>query len=131
MSRVVHFEIHAENPDRAAKFYTDVFGWEIKKWEGSPVEYWMVMTGDKKTLGIDGGITRRLGPAPTDGQPVNAYTCVMEVKDIDAIIALIEKAGGKLALAKNDVPGVGALAYYKDTEGNIFGILQPLQGMSM
>jgi predicted enzyme related to lactoylglutathione lyase len=30
MNSVVHFEIHAASPERAAEFYRDVFGWDIE-----------------------------------------------------------------------------------------------------
>jgi predicted enzyme related to lactoylglutathione lyase len=58
MARVVHFELPADNPDRAVKFYSDVFGWKIKKWEG-PVDYWLITTGEEKEPGINGAITTR------------------------------------------------------------------------
>ena len=70
MPRVVHFEIAADDPDRATRFYQDVFGWQSSKWEG-PEEYWLVMTGSPSEPGIDGGIGRRSGfmtwrtPPPT------------------------------------------------------------------
>jgi len=53
MTRVVHFEIHADDPERAAAFYRSVFGWEIRKWDG-PFDYWLVMTGPREEMGIDG-----------------------------------------------------------------------------
>jgi predicted enzyme related to lactoylglutathione lyase len=123
MGRVVHFEIHAENPECAVKFYTAVFGWQIKKWDG-PMEYWMVMTGDPQGRGIDGGLLRRRGPAPVDGQAVNAFICTVDVADVDASIQSAISNGGTLALPKMAVPGVGWLAYVKDTEGNILGMMQ-------
>jgi len=123
MGRVVHFEIHAENPERAAQFYRAVFGWDIKKWDG-PAEYWMVMTGDSQARGIDGGLLRRSCPAPADGQPVNAFVCTVDVADVDASVKAATDHGGTLALPKMAVPGVGWLAYVKDTEGNILGMMQ-------
>jgi len=127
-NRPVHFEIHAEDPERAVKFYTAVFGWEIKKYDMPGFEYWGVMTGKSepgdKWPGIDGGLLRRRGSAPAEGQAVNAYVCTMTVANIDETIAKIMAAGGVEALPKNLMPGVGWLAYYKDTEGNIFGVLQ-------
>jgi predicted enzyme related to lactoylglutathione lyase len=131
MNRPVHFEIHAENPERAAAFYRNVFGWDIKQW--GTVPYWMVMTGsgDKTELqgkwgGIDGGLLPRKGAAPVDGAPVNAWVCTTDVENIDETIAKVEKEGGKVALAKELMAGVGYIAYYKDTEGNIFGMIQAL-----
>ena len=57
MTRVVHFEIVADNPERLVKFYEKAFGWTITKW--SHGEYWNIRTGDPKEPGIDGGIIRR------------------------------------------------------------------------
>ncbi len=64
MPRPVHFELPAADPERAARFYTDVFGWTIEKWEG-PVEYWLVTTGEEDEPGINGGIMRPQGPEAT------------------------------------------------------------------
>lgn len=128
MNRVVHFEIHAENPERAAKFYRDLFGWKIEQWGQNP--YWMIITGEEskdtpgKWPGINGGLVPRRGPAPTDGAAVNAYACTVEVVSVDAMIQQAVAAGGKIALPKMAVPGVGWLVYLKDTEGNIFGMIQ-------
>jgi len=130
MSRVVHFEIHAANPERAAVFYTAVFGWAIKKWEG-PVDYWLVTTGPTDQRGIDGGLLIRRGAAPAEGQPVNAYVCTIGVASVDDTLATVKASGGTIALEKMPVPGIGWLAYAKDTEGNIFGVLQPDQTATM
>lgn len=121
-NRVVHFEIHAEDPLRATEFYKEVFGWEFEKW-GSE-EYWMVMTDKKgsKEPGINGGLLLRKGDRPKEGQPVNAFVCTVQVEHIDEIIARIEEHGGKVAVAKFAFPGMAWQAYYEDTEGNIFGI---------
>lgn len=58
MSRVVHFEIPADDPERSIKFYETVFGWTIEKWDG-PIEYWLIITGDEDKPGIDGGLAHR------------------------------------------------------------------------
>jgi predicted enzyme related to lactoylglutathione lyase len=121
MGRITHFEIHADDPERAAKFYSDVFGWTIQKWEG-PVDYWLVTTGPDDKPGINGGVLKRQGAI--DGTAVTAFVCTAEVDDIDATMTKIEAQGGTLALPKQAVPGVGWQAYYKDTEGNVFGIHQ-------
>lgn len=124
-NRPAHFEIHAEDPERAVQFYTNVFGWEIKKWEGGQFEYWMVMTGKQdEPGGINGGLLRRKGSAPTEGQAVNAYVTTMVVENYDAIAAKILAAGGTEAAAKSALTGMAWQGYYKDTEGNIFGIHQ-------
>jgi predicted enzyme related to lactoylglutathione lyase len=123
MSRVVHFEIHAENPDRAIKFYAGLLGWEFKKWDG-PVDYWLVMTGPKTEPGIDGGLLRRQGTGPVEKQGVNAYVCTASVTDLDATLTAVGKHGGTVVVPKMPIPTVGWLAYAKDTEGNIFGMMQ-------
>ena len=68
MPRVIHFEIPADNPDRAVRFYSDVFGWQFNKWEG-PVEYWLITTGADGQPGINGGMLRRAQPAPAPSTP--------------------------------------------------------------
>ena len=116
MPRPNHFEIPAENPERAMQFYSSVFGWKFHKWEG-PVDYWLVTTGEAAEPGINGGLMPRRDP----NQPcVNTIT----VADIDQSLAAIAAGGGLCVVPKMPVPGVGWLAYGKDTEGHIFGIMQ-------
>jgi uncharacterized protein len=133
MNRIIHFEIQADNPERAAKFYREALGWDIKKWEGPGVamEYWMVMTGPEgsKEPGINGGILKRPCPAPKPEQGTNAYVCTAIVEDIDKAAEAIEKAGGKLAMEKFMIADMAWQAYYIDTEGNTFGIHQPVKKM--
>jgi len=121
MARVVHFEIHADNPERAATFYREVFDWQITKF-GGPQDYWLVTTGADSEPGINGAILQRQGPV--NGDSVIAYVCTIDVADIDATIAKATTQGATEALPKMTVQGIGWLAYFKDTEGNIFGMLQ-------
>lgn len=127
-NRPVHFEIHADDPERAGKFYANVFGWEIKKWDNPAMEYWMVMTGKAeagdKWPGIDGGLLRRKGPRPAADGPVNGYVNTMTVSNFDETAAKIIANGGEVALPKFDLAGMGWLGYFKDTEGNIFGVME-------
>ena len=122
--RPVHFEIHAADPERCAAFYRDVFGWSIERIQA--FEYWLVQTGDTSP-GIDGGILRRMGenPDPAEPTPVVGFVLTIQVPDIDATIDRIRTAGGTEALPKDRHPGTGLLAYWKDTESNVFGVLQP------
>ncbi len=124
MPRIVHFEIHAEDPERAVTFYRQVFGWEFTKWDG-PVEYWLITTGPEGSPGINGGLLRRRGPTPTEGQAVNAFICTVEVPELDSYLGKATFQGGSIAMPKMPIPGVGWLAYAKDTEGNLFGMMQP------
>jgi predicted enzyme related to lactoylglutathione lyase len=122
MPRPIHFEIHAEKPERAAAFYSVVFGWHFIKWDG-PMPYWLISTGDEGP-GINGGLVLRQGAAPAEGQAVNAYVVTVAVESCDFAIGTITTHGGTIAVPKMAVPGVGWLAYAKDTEGNIFGVMQ-------
>jgi hypothetical protein len=130
MNRVVHFEIQAEDPERAAQFYRAVFGWEIQEWVIPGVvvpkenRYWLVTTGPEGERGINGGILFRRGPAPAEGQAVNAYVCTIGVASMDDAVNKAVAAGASLVVPKMPIKGVGWLAYSKDTEGNIFGMMQ-------
>jgi predicted enzyme related to lactoylglutathione lyase len=121
MSRVIHFEIHADDPKRAVDFYQDIFDWQINKW-GGPEDYWLVTTGPDSEPGINGAILKRR--QPINGDAVIAYVCTIDVPSVDDAIAKITSMGGTIALPKMAVPQVGWLAYAKDTEGNIFGVMQ-------
>jgi len=123
MGRVIHFEIHCGDMDRAERFYTDVFGWGIQRWEGSPMDYRLITTGQEGERGIDGALAERRGEI--DGQAVIAYVCTIAVDDLTATQEKVAAAGGTEALPRMTIPDVGDLAYFKDTEGNIFGALQP------
>lgn len=116
MSRVTHFEIPADNPERAIKFYKKVFGWKIEKWDG-PIEYWLIMTGPEDEPGIDGGLARR-------EDPDTVVENTIDVKDLDQSIKEVEANGGTIVRPKMAVPGVGWMAYFIDTEGNIFGMME-------
>ena len=122
MPRVVHFEVPADDPERAARFYKSVFGWEIEKWDG-PMDYWMVTTGPEGEMGINGGIMRRMERA--DGGSPTAYVCTVGVDSLDDYVAKVETNGGTIVAPKMAVPGIGWMAYCKDPEGNQFGLMQP------
>ena len=123
MPRVVHFEIHADDPERARRFYGELFGWEFTQF-GGPMDYWIIKTGSEGQPGIDGGMMRRMGAPPADGQAVNAYVCTIDVDQLDESMERALALGGTLALAKMPIRGIGWLGYAKDPEGNIFGMMQ-------
>ena len=124
MGRVVHFEIHAEDPERTAAFYKDLFGWSITKWDG-PVDYWLVSTGSDDEVGINGAILRQMGNTPGEDAGPNAFVCTIEVDDIAATEKAVADAGGEQVVARQELPGVGKFSYFHDIEGNIFGALEP------
>lgn len=139
MNRIVHFEIQASDIERAAAFYTTVFGWKIEQWPG--MEYWVIMMDSKDSphaaaskdskepglpaqTGINGGMLKRPCDAPGEGQGLNAFACTIQVVDIDATLDAVLRNGGKMAMPKFALPGVAWQAYCIDTEGNTFGVHQ-------
>jgi len=116
MSRVIHFEIPAADPEKLSAFYQKVFGWKFDKWAG-PMEYWMINTGTESAPGINGGMMRKPGG-------ITGTTNTIGVDSVDSSIAAVTKAGGKLIMPKTPIPGVGYFAYCEDTEGNMFGVMQ-------
>ena len=126
MSRVVHFEIQAEDVERAMAFYSAAFGWTFEdygQFTGSP--YWGVITGPDDLPGINGGLLQRPAQLPVAGHGSNAFVCTIEVDDYDATERRILDAGAQIALPKMALVGMAWQGYYIDTEGNTFGIHQP------
>src|SRR5438067_1167383 len=112
-SRPTHFEIPVDDPDRAEKFYGDVFGWTFNRYPGAPSYYGLAATGDTQP-GIDGALFQR-----TEG---SATTITMSVDSIEDALAKVEGAGGTVVQGKTPVPTMGWFATCKDTEGNTFGV---------
>jgi uncharacterized protein len=114
MPSIVHFEIPADDIERARKFYGDLFGWKIEK--AGPMDYWMINTKQSETdPGIDGGLMPRQSPQQT---PVN----YIDVPSVDEYTAKVESLGGKVGMPKTAVPQIGYFAICLDTENNPFGI---------
>jgi len=119
---VVHFEIPADQPERAAEFYRELFGWKIEHM-GGPMDYWLVNTvptdaeGRPSEPGVNGGLMRRMMPEQT---PVN----YISVENVDQFARKAESLGAKVVAPKTPVPGMGWFAQLTDTEGNIFAIWQ-------
>ncbi|HEX8635429.1 MAG TPA: VOC family protein [Pyrinomonadaceae bacterium] len=120
MPRVIHFELCADDPERAVKFYDEVFGWKTQLWDG-PQSYWLLETGDGNQPGINGGLMKRSdNPLPTTSSATNT----IDVPSVDDYTRKITEHGGKVVMPKGTVPGIGYIAYCEDTEGNLFGIMQ-------
>ena len=115
MPGVIHFEIPADDMERAITFYEDVFDWKIDTWSES---YRPVITnGREQDPGINGALLDR-------NQSVPSACNTIDVPSVDDFIERIEKAGGRCLEQKHHIPQVGYLAYCEDTEGNRFGIMQ-------
>jgi predicted enzyme related to lactoylglutathione lyase len=120
VSTIAYFEIQADDPDAAVRFYSTVFGWRFTKQDGLPIPYWRIETG-----GIRGGLLKRPARTPPPESGTNAYVCSVEVPDFDAAAAAIARADGIVALPKFAVPGVCWQGYFVDPSGNTFGLFQP------
>jgi predicted enzyme related to lactoylglutathione lyase len=120
MPRPVHFDITADDPERAVAFYEKVFGWKLNHWEGGgPMDYWLIETGPDSEPGINGGLSRREeGHSP-------ATTNTISVDSLDDAMAAVKQAGGEILQDRMAIPGVGWFAAFADTEGNHFGLMQP------
>ena len=116
MARPIHFEIPADDPQRAIAFYSAALGWKAQKFDG--MEYWLMATGEQGEPGIDGGIAPRRDP---EDRPVN----VMGVDSVTKAMRRIEAAGGRITVPRMAIPGVGWVAYALDTEGNPLGVFRP------
>ena len=122
MPRVIHFEIVADKPERAIKFYKEVFGWEFNKWNG-PQEYWLVKTGEDSQPGINGGLTPKMNQGSNDNTG-SRVTNTIDVSSVDEFSKKITMEGGKNVGPKMAIPGIGDLAICEDTEGSSFAIIQ-------
>ena len=123
MNRVVHFEIQADNIEKAKAFYEKTLGWKItqvmKKEEGG-MDYWSIVTGEAPSVGINGGMYERASAS----EAFHLFDCTIDVADIDAAVAAVKENGGEITREKMEIPGVGFFAGCKDTEGNRFGLMQ-------
>ena len=123
MRKVVHFEIPAEDLDRAKSFYGSIFGWDLQTMPMEGGEYTVVMTTpvDEQTQmptepgAINGGMMQRDERTPS---PV----ITIDVDAIDAALSEIEARGGSTVTPRTAIPGMGAFAYFKDLEGNVLGL---------
>lgn len=114
-SRVVHFEIPIDEPDRAGAFYRGAFGWSVEKW--GPLDYWTMTAGAEPGPGAEGALTPR-AEAP------EGVVIYVGVDDIDQAMARVTEAGGTVVSEKMPIPTVGWSAQIRDTEGNLIGLFQ-------
>ncbi len=112
-ANIIWFEIPADNPERAKKFYSSLFGWKIKKFPGM-ADYWHIDTGGPDAS-PDGGLMGR----KHEGQPITNY---VNVPSVEKAAAKIEKLGGKICMSKTAVPEMGYFVVCQDTENNMFAL---------
>jgi len=121
MRKVVHFEIPADDVERAQRFYSEIFGWQLQPMP--EMGYTMVTTtpsneyGPTEAGGINGGMLARQSP-------FTGPVITIDVDDIDEALAQVEKLGGKTAMGRQAVADMGYTGYFHDTEGNLIGLWQ-------
>jgi hypothetical protein len=121
MPNLAHFAINADDVPRAKKFYEKVFGWKFSAW--GPPDFYQIRTGkENETQPVLGALQGRRNLVKN--QPTIGYECTIAVPSIDDTIQAVIKSGGSIALPKSIISGVGALAFFRDTEGNVFGAIQ-------
>ena len=114
---IAHFAIHADDCERAKRFYEQVFGWTFEPW--GPPEFWLVTTSPQ---GIHGALQKRR--EPVQGAGMIGYECTVGVEDLDAIAVAIEANGGEITMRPMEIQTVGTLLMFKDTEGNTVGAMR-------
>ncbi len=126
---VVHFEIHASEPQRLIDFYSRLLGWRFTQFGEMP--YWSIETGEGAIgnvagtagHGINGGLLQRRGPRPELGASVMGCNVVIGVDDVDSLMRRGVELGGTEALAAADMQGVGRVGYLLDPDNNVFGLI--------
>src|SRR3954452_7578513 len=116
MGRVAHFEIQADDVERAKRFYAAAFGWTFEDWSAATggATYWGIVTGADDQPGINGGLLPRPAPAPAAQQGTNAFVCAVLVDVYDAWERLIQDVGVQVAMPKMALPGMAFQGYYLD-----------------
>jgi predicted enzyme related to lactoylglutathione lyase len=128
-NHIVHFEIHVDDLERAKTFYREVLGWEFAFME--EMNYTLVYPGGEihegpATIGINGGVVLREKGAPIDDKAApSGFVCTVGVEDLDATLARVTLNEGRIETLVQTIPGVGRLAYIRDSELNLVGLLQP------
>ncbi|MEO1084383.1 MAG: VOC family protein [Acidobacteriota bacterium] len=118
---VAHFAIHADDCERAKQFYTSTFGWTFEPW--GPPEFWRIHT---EPGGISGALQKRREPIA--GKGMIGFECTIAVADVLETQAAVVEHGGVITLPPFEIEGVGTLIMFQDTEGNVVGAMQYVEG---
>ena len=122
-----HFAIHADNVERAKTFYEQVFGWRFEAW--GPPDFYRVHTGPEHEPGIHGALQKR-HPPRLDDQGMEGFECTISVADVNAIAEEVVQAGGSVVMPATEIPTVGTMIKFRDTEGNLACAMQYVEGLA-
>ena len=120
MTHLAHFAINANDVSRARRFYERVFGWKFTAW--GPPDFYQIEMGAEAPVAVMGALQKRRDLVP--GQPTVGYECTISVPSIDATAKAVLANGGTTVMEKSVIVGVGALMFFQDPEGNVFGAMQ-------
>ncbi|HZR83470.1 MAG TPA: VOC family protein [Candidatus Binatia bacterium] len=125
-NNVAHFDIAADDVERARRFYERVFGWRFEPF--GPPDFYMVHTGTASDPGIHGSVSKREKPVEAGGR--TAFECTIAVEDLGAIKAAVLANGGKIVFDEYEIVGVGRMFRFEDTEGNSVCAMRYVDGIS-
>lgn len=118
MATIVHFNIIADQIDRAKTFYEKAFDWKFVSLP-EPMNYYLIETTDVDgQKGIGGGLTIR------ESSQVPGTINFIGVTSLDEMVDRIKMLGGKIVTAKQVIPNWGYFAVCTDTENNQLGLFQ-------
>ena len=120
-NNVVHFAVHADDLERAQRFYATVFGWRFQAW--GPPDFFRIQTGDASDPGIEGALEKRHKPLQQNESAGRGFTCTISVADIVATRAAL-LANGAIIRFDGAIPTVGKILSFEDPEGNIVSAMQ-------
>jgi predicted enzyme related to lactoylglutathione lyase len=115
-NNIAHFDIPADDVERARRFYERVFGWRFEAW--GPPDFYLVHTGPASAPGIHGSVSKRNAPLK-GGSGRSGYECTVSVADLTAIKAAIVANGGTIVDDVYEIVGVGRMIRFADSEGNV------------
>jgi uncharacterized protein len=123
MPNLYHFSINADDVARARRFYERAFGWKFNAW--GPPNFYMIETNAKDEPPPPVRASLQGRRELVAGQRMIGFECTIAVKSIDDTAKAVLAGGGKVVMEKSIIVGVGALMFFEDTEGNVFGAIQP------
>lgn len=114
-------ELMSPDPEAASRFYSGLFGWNVKNMDMGTGPYHVAHVGETGVGGI-------MGPPPGAGAMPAAWGCYFTVDNVDEAIAKCSALGGKTIMPPMDVPRVGRMAVLQDPQGAVFSIITYVSG---
>lgn len=116
-NKLSHVAIFTEDIGRAKSFYNKVFKWDFSSY--GPDDFAQINTDDGQLIGALQDRKYQL-----TNEKVIGFECSISVANVDEIATQVGEAGGEVLMPKTEIPNVGWLIKFKDTEGNIVCAMQ-------